>query len=342
MKKTRLAILGCGRVSVKHFEALAKNSDAIELIAVCDENLERAKKAAAPFAAQAFTNFDEMIDTCQLDAVSILLPNGLHPEYAIRAARKKVNVITEKPMAIKYTDGLAMKAEAVKNGVQLFIIYQNRFNPTIQALNKAVEENRFGKIHLITSNVFWHRPQEYYTKDATWHGTKDLDGGAFYTQASHYVDLICWVVRSKLKRVYSNLVTLERKIETEDCGIATVQWQNGTLGNLNVTVLTYANNLEGSVTIIGDKGTVKIGGIAMNEIEHWEFDDMTDFDRNIKSLNYTTDSVYGYGHVDYYRNVAETLQGKTTALIDADQGLVSLELLDAIYESARTGSVVTF
>lgn len=342
MKKIRLGILGCGRVSVKHFEAIAKNTDLIELVTVCDADIVRAEKVAAPFAAKAFSDFDEMLDNAQLDAVSILLPNGLHPEYAIRAARKKVNVITEKPMAIKYEDGLLMKAEAEKNGVQLFVIYQNRFNPTIQALNKAVEDGRFGKIHLITSNVFWHRPQEYYTKDATWHGTKNLDGGAFYTQASHYVDLVCWVVRSELKSVYSNLVTLARQIETEDCGVATVEWQNGTLGNFNVTVLTYANNLEGSVTIIGEKGTVRIGGIAMNEIEYWEFNDMTDYDRNIKSLNYTTDSVYGYGHINYYRNVAETLLGTAKPLIDADQGLISLKLLDAIYASAKQGSPVTF
>ncbi|MFI4983665.1 MAG: Gfo/Idh/MocA family protein [Rickettsiales bacterium] len=342
MKKIRLGILGCGRVSVKHFEALQKNTDLIELVAVCDADIARAEKAAAPFSAQAFSDFDLMLDSCQLDAVSILLPNGLHPEYAIRAARKKVNVITEKPMAIKYQDGLAMKAEAEKNGVKLFVIYQNRFNPTIQALNKAVEDGRFGQVHLITSNVFWHRPQEYYTKDATWHGTKNLDGGAFYTQASHYVDLICWVVRDELKSVHSNLVTLARKIETEDCGVASIEWKNGTLGNLNVTVLTYANNLEGSVTIIGEKGTVRIGGIAMNEIEYWEFSEMTDYDRNIKSLNYHTDSVYGYGHIDYYRNMAETLLGKANPLVDADQGLVSLKLLDAIYESAQKGAAVTF
>ncbi len=283
-----------------------------------------------------------MIENEKLDLITVATPNGLHKQHVMQIAKHKIHVITEKPMAIKYSDGLEMVKEADKNGIELFVIHQNRFNDTCQEIKNAYNQGRFGKIYLITSNVFWTRPQEYYDKDGDWHGSKELDGGAFYTQASHYIDFIEWITNSEPKSVYANLKTLARNIETEDTGIANIEWQNGILGSVNMTMLTFPKNLEGSVTILGEKGTVKLGGVAMNKIEHWQFSDRTEKDDKIMNANYETSSVYGFGHVRYYDNVVKVLRGNETPLIDGIQGLKSLKLLEAIIKSSNENMPIHF
>ncbi len=339
-RKIRLGFVGCGRISQKHFEALKDLKDEVEVVAVVDQQIERAEKNAAEFGAQSYSEIAEMLAAQKPDIVTVATPNGFHPKHVMQVAQAGCHVITEKPMAIKWEDGLRMKQECDKEGVKLFVIHQNRFNDTVQSLWRAISEGRFGKIYMITSNVFWQRPQEYYEKDATWHGTKSLDGGAFMTQASHYVDLMQWVAQSKPKSVYGNLATLARNIETEDTGMAVIEWENGVRGSINMTVLTYPRNLEGSVTILGEKGVVKIGGVAMNKIEHWDFADKKDYDQEVVNANYATDSVYGYGHVRNYKNIFASLRGEEKALIDGEQGLASLEILCSIYDSAALGAPV--
>jgi UDP-N-acetyl-2-amino-2-deoxyglucuronate dehydrogenase len=223
--------------------------------------------------------------------------------------------------------------------VRLLVVKQNRRNTTLQLLKRAVQEKRFGKIYMVNINVFWTRPQEYYDS-AAWRGTWELDGGAFMNQASHYVDLIDWLI-GPVESVQAMTGTLARNIQVEDTGVLNIRWRSGALGSMNVTMLTYPKNLEGSITILGEKGTVRVGGVAVNEIQHWEFADRKDYDEKVTSANYETTSVYGFGHPLYYRNVVEVLRGQTEPETDGREGLRSLELLIAAYLSARDGRMVS-
>jgi UDP-N-acetyl-2-amino-2-deoxyglucuronate dehydrogenase len=217
-------------------------------------------------------------------------------------------------------------------GVRLFVVKQNRRNSTLQLLKRAATEKRFGKIHMVHMNVFWTRPQEYYDR-AAWSGTWDMDGGAFMNQSTHYVDLLHWLI-GPVEKVHSMLST-HRDIEVEDTGVVNLKWRNGALGSMAVTMCTYPNNLEGSITILGEKGTVRIGGVAVNDIQEWSFAEPKDYDAEISAANYQTTSVYGFGHPPYFQNVADVLRGKAEPETDGREGLKSLELLISIYRSAR-------
>lgn len=339
-RKIKIGLIGCGRVSATHFEALQELKERVSVVAVCDGNEDKLSNAVKKSGARGFSNLDDMLNNSELDLLTVTTPSGLHALQVIQASKKVKNIVTEKPMAIKWQDGVEMYDQCQKNGANLFVIYQNRFNNTVQAVWKAIQEGRFGRIYMVMSNVFWQRNQAYYDKDASWHGTLNMDGGAYMTQASHYVDLMQWFVQSKPKTLYANLATLARKIETEDCGVTSIEWENGTLGNINITVLTYPENLEGSITILGEKGTVKIGGVALNQVEIWEFKDKKPEDDQIKLLNYNTDSVYGKGHIKNYENILDAIEGKKEALIDGKEGLKSLRLLTAIYESHSAKKVI--
>jgi UDP-N-acetyl-2-amino-2-deoxyglucuronate dehydrogenase len=216
---------------------------------------------------------------------------------------------------------------------QLFVVKQNRLNPTIARLKRAIAEKRFGRIDMVNTNVFWTRPQEYYDS-ARWRGTWELDGGAIMNQASHYVDLMDWLM-GPIDSVHAFCSTLARNIFVEDTGVVSLQWRSGALGSLNVTMLTYPENLEGSITILGEKGTVRVGGMALNKIEHWKFDRPSADDPKPSESGYTTSDVYGHGHALYYRNVIDVLRGRATPETDGREGLRSLELLVAIYLAAR-------
>jgi len=222
--------------------------------------------------------------------------------------------------------------------VYLFVVKQNRRNPTLQILNRAIKEKRFGQIRMVHINVFWTRPQEYYDQ-AKWRGTWELDGGAFMNQASHYVDLLDWLI-GPVESIQS-MTSTTRDIEVEDTGVMNIKWRNGVLGSMAVTMLTYPKNLEGSITILGDKGSVKIGGIAVNDIQLWDFEDEKDYDKNVANVNYETTSVYGFGHPLYYQNVVEVLHGKVDPETDGREGLKSLEILIAAYLSARDGDKIS-
>jgi UDP-N-acetyl-2-amino-2-deoxyglucuronate dehydrogenase len=222
--------------------------------------------------------------------------------------------------------------------VKLFVVKQNRLNGTVQLVKRAIDQGRFGRIYLSTVNVFWQRPQSYYDA-AKWRGRWDLDGGAFMNQASHYVDLLDWMV-GPVDSVHAYTATLGRDIEAEDTGVMSVRLRHGGLGSINVTMLTYPQNLEGSITILGEKGSVRIGGTAVNKIEHWQFDTPHEDDELVKNASYETGSVYGYGHALYYDNVIKTLRGEADAQVDGYAGLRSLEILVAAYRSARDGQRV--
>lgn len=338
MKKIKVALAGCGRIAIQHFESLKELHNECELVAVCDCIQERAEESGKKYNAAIFTDYDKMLRKTDCDIVTVATPSGLHPEMGIKAAKAGRHVITEKPMAVNLEGADALISACEKEGVKLFVVKQNRLNPTMQMLKKAVDKKRFGKIYAAHVNVFWQRPQSYYDM-APWRGTVKMDGGAFMNQASHYVDSLYWLM-GDVKEVSALTGTMARKIETEDTGSAILRFENGAIGSMNVTMLTYPKNLEGSITILGEKGTVKVGGIAINNIQHWEFENYDDDDGFIEKCNYQPPNVYGYGHIPYYKNVFASLRGEQAPDTDGKTGRKSLEIILAIYKSAKTGKAV--
>ena len=334
-RKIKFALIGCGRISSRHFDAIGEHNDNSELIAVCDTNKETLEKTQSQYNVPGFDSLEQLLNETEVDVISICTPSGLHPEQVILSAKAGRHIVTEKPMATKLADGKHMVTVADEEGVHLFVVKQNRLNPTLQLLKQAVNKHRFGRIYMVNVNVFWTRPQEYYDQD-DWRGTWEFDGGAFMNQASHYIDLLDWLI-GPIESVHSYTATLDRKIEVEDSGVASIKWRSGALGSLNVTMLTYPKNYEGSITILGEKGTVEVGGIAVNEIKHWEFEDKLAIDDQVRENNYAVDSVYGIGHPRYYENVIKVLRGEATAETDGREGLRSLETILAMYLSAKDG-----
>ncbi len=337
-RKIRCAIVGCGRISKNHFGSIEKHSENIELISICDTNLEVLKQHEDQYNIKGYLKLEEMLEKEELDIVSICTPSGIHPDQVVMVAKHGVHVVTEKPMATRWHDGVRMVKACDDAGVRLFVVKQNRRNTTLQLLKQAVREKRFGKINMVHLNVFWTRPQDYYDQ-AEWRGTWEFDGGAFMNQASHYVDLLDWLI-GPVDKIQAMMSTT-RDIEVEDTGVLNIRWRNGALGSMAVTMLTYPNNMEGSITILGDKGTVRIGGMAVNDIQKWEFDEPKEYDNQVKEANYQTTSVYGFGHPLYFKNVIDVLQGNAEPETDGREGLKSLELLIAAYLSARDDKTVS-
>ena len=338
-RKIKVAIIGCGRIAKNHFSAIEKHEKNIDLVAVCDTNRDILKDHQTRYNVPGFNQYTDLLAQNDADMVVICTPSGLHANQTILAAKAGKHVMTEKPMATRWQDGLDMVRACDDARVRLFVIKQNRSNATLQLLRRAINEKRFGKIHMVHINVFWTRPQEYYDS-AKWRGTWEMDGGAFMNQASHYVDLLEWLI-GPIADVQAMTGTLGRDIEVEDSGVLNVRWRNGALGSMAVTMLTYPKNLEGSITILGEKGSVRVGGVAVNEIQHWDFSESADYDADVQNFSYETTSVYGFGHPLYYNNVVETLRGNVDPATDGREGLKSLELLIAAYRSARDNRTIS-
>ena len=337
-RRVRFALVGCGRIGERHMDAIAEHASSAELVAVCDTDPAALARAVAKTGAAGFADLNSLLEGADCDAVAVCTPSGLHSAQTIRIAAAGRHVITEKPMATRWADGIAMVKACDAAAVKLFVVKQNRRNATLQLLKRAIDAKRFGRIYMVTINVFWQRPQEYFDS-APWRGTWEFDGGALMNQASHYVDLVDWLI-GPVESVQAYVGTLARDIQVEDTATVGVRWRSGTLGSVNVTMLAYPRNFEGSITILGENGTVRIGGVAVNQIEHWEFADSHADDDSIRSASYETTSVYGFGHALYYDNVIATLRGEALAETDGREGLKSLEILIASYLSARDGQRV--
>jgi UDP-N-acetyl-2-amino-2-deoxyglucuronate dehydrogenase len=331
----RFALVGCGRISANHFGALGQHAGRAELVAVCDTHPAALEAAVGRTQAQGFTSLQALLAGSDADVVVLATPSGLHPQQAIAAARAGRHVVTEKPMATKWEEGVEMVRACRDAGVKLFVVKQNRLNATMQRLKRAIDAGRFGRIHMVTVNVFWTRPQSYYD-DAPWRGRWDLDGGAFMNQASHYVDMVDWLV-GPVDNVHAYTATQLRDIEAEDSGVMSLRLRSGGMASINVTMLTHGRNFEGSITVLGEHGTVRVGGVAVNRIEHWEFEHPEPDDATALEASYAPPSVYGFGHPLYYANVIDTLRGQAHAEVDGYEGLRSLEVVIAAYRSARDG-----
>ena len=297
-RRVRLALVGCGRISKSHFDALDKHKDRIELVAVCDTDPKALAAAEKRGGTPGFASLDAVLARTDADVVVLATPSGLHSAQAVQVAQAGRHVVTEKPMATRWEDGKRMVEACDKAGVQLFVVKQNRLNPTVRLVKRAIDRNRFGRIYVVACNVFWTRPQEYYDA-AKWRGTWEFDGGALMNQASHYVDLLDWLI-GPVESVQAYTATLARRIEVEDTGVAAIRWRNGALGSINVTMLTYPKNLEGSVTILGEKGTVRLGGVAVNKIEHWEFQESdAEDDAQWREASYQPSSIHPANENEY-------------------------------------------
>lgn len=338
-RKIRFALVGCGRIAQNHFASIQQHSDRAELVGVCDIDPTALAEAVKSTSAKGFKSLTDMLRGCDADIFILTTPSGLHPDQAIEIANAGKSIVTEKPMATRWEDAKRMVRACDEAGVRLFVVKQNRRNATLQLLKKAINKKRFGKIYMVSVNVFWTRPQSYYDQGG-WRGRWEYDGGAFMNQASHYVDLLDWLI-GPVESLHAYTATLARDIEAEDTGVVSLKWRSGAVGSMNVTMLTYPKNFEGSITILGEKGSVRIGGMAVNEVQHWEFDDTDPDDIGIKEASYETTSVYGFGHPLYYDNVINVMRGEAKPETDGREGLKSLELIIATYLSAKDGKRVS-
>ena len=353
--KIKIALIGCGRISKNHLRSIIYHYKISSLSAICDTSQEMLNEAQNLIVKEKnkfnvtdkkpaeYKDFKSLLNDIKNKRININLvvlatPSGLHAEQTILAAKHKIHICTEKPMAVKYKDGCQMIKVCKENNVKLFVVKQNRFNSTLQLLKKQIELGRFGKIALVSVNVFWQRPQSYYDQDE-WRGTLELDGGALMNQASHYVDLLDWLI-GPVESISASIATISRNIEAEDTAAIKIKWKSGTLGTMGVTMLTYPKNLEGSITILGENGTVKIGGTAVNKIEEWQFKDESKYDLEVANSSYESDDVYGKGHYPYYKNMINSIKNNAKAICTGEDGLKSLELLEASYRSAKEEKVI--
>jgi predicted dehydrogenase len=341
MGKVKFALVGCGRILKKHAEALTAGlKDKAQLVAVCDIKPERAKAAGETYRVPFFTGYDEMLTTHDVDVVTILTESGNHARHTIDIAKKyRKHIVVEKPMALLLDDADQMNRACDEAGVKLFVVKQNRYNLPVVKLRVALETGRFGKLVMGTVRVRWCRNQQYYDQDP-WRGTWAMDGGVFANQASHHIDLLKWMLGNPVS-VFAKGATQLVAIETEDTGAAVITFENGAIGIVEATTAARPKDLEGSLSILGENGTVEIGGFAVNEMKVWNFKDSQPGDDDIlaKSRQNPPD-VYGFGHIKYLQNVIDTITKKEMALVDGLEGRKSLELISAIYESMETGKEV--
>lgn len=335
-----VALVGCGRIARRHADLLGHGEIAgARLAAVCDVRFERAQAMAAPFKIPAYQDMHEMCAREKLDMLVVLTESGLHAQHVIELARYRKHIIVEKPMALTLDDADAMIRACDANGVRLFVVKQNRFNKPVQKLREALEAGRFGKIVLGTVRVRWCRTQEYYNQDA-WRGTWQFDGGVLANQASHHVDLLEWMM-GDVESVFAKSTTALVNIEAEDTAVVLLKFRSGALGVIEATTAARPKDLEGSISILGEKGTVEIGGFAVNELKTWDFRPTVPDDSEVRSrYSVNPPNVYGFGHKAYYDHVVECVTNDKRQLVDGLEGRRSLELITAIYESVETGREV--
>lgn len=336
----KFALVGCGRIAKRHAELLGGGQiGGATLAAVCDIIPDRAREMGERYSVPFFTDMDEMIKTTPVDVISVLTPSGYHADHVVRLSAHKKHIVVEKPMALTLADADRMINACEKQKIGLFVVKQNRFNLPVVRLRREVEEKRFGKLVLGTVRVRWSRDQKYYDLDS-WRGTWALDGGALTNQASHHIDLLQWMM-GDVESVYARTGTYLVRTETEDTGVAVLKFKNGALGVIEVTTAARPKDLEGSISILGEKGTVEIAGFAVNQMKHWEFTDPREEDRYvIANCSVNPPNVYGFGHKMYLEHVVDCISKDAKIMVDGSEGRKSLELITAIYESAETGKEI--
>ena len=355
MKKLKFALIGCGRISANHIKALIDNYQDAELIALCDIIKDKSELKADEYILKAseknfsvkrpkiFTDYKKMLQEEDIDACSICTESGYHAEIALNCLTQKKHILVEKLMAMSIPDADRMIREAEENNVKLSVCYQNRFNPTIQKLRQAIEEGRFGKIIAVTARILWNRNKNYYDQ-AKWRGTWKLDGGCLMNQCSHSIDLLQWMTGDEIETVFGQTGNyLHPYNETEDYGSIIVRFKNKVIGNIEGTVCVYPKNLEETLTIIGEKGTAVIGGLALNKIIVWNFKDNKDSLEEVqKKFNSEIPNVYGRGHTPLYKNFIGAIRNNTNPLINGNEGKKSLSIILMAYKSQKYSRIINY
>lgn len=327
MAKRHAELLGLGQIA------------GARLVAVCDCVEARARAFGEKFAVPWYVDMQAMMSAESIDVVSILTPSGLHAEHLLAVAPYRKHVVLEKPMALTLDDADSMIRACAENEIRLFVVKQNRFNVPVQKLREALEAGRFGRLVLGTVRVRWCRPQSYYDQDA-WRGTWAFDGGVLTNQASHHIDLLEWMV-GEVESVFAKSTTALVNIEAEDTAVVTLKFRNGALGIIEATTAARPKDLEGSISILGERGSVEIGGFAVNRMKAWNFvEPQADDNEVMEKFSVNPPNVYGFGHHAYYEHVVDCIRNGKQHLVDGLEGRKSLELISAIYESIETGREV--
>ena len=355
MRKLRFALIGCGRISSNHLKAIIDNYEDANLVSVCDVLIERAELKADEYVRKAkeknilvkkpkvYTEYQEMLKGEDVDICSICTESGYHADISIYCMKLKKHVLVEKPMAMSLIDADRMIQIAQKHNLKLVVCYQNRFNPPIQKLRQAINEGKFGRIFAGTARILWNRDREYYNK-AKWRGTWKLDGGCLINQCSHNIDLLQWMIDSEIDSVYGQTGNyLHPCIQTEDYGSIIIRFKNGSIGNIEGTICVYPKNLEETLTILGEKGTVVIGGLAVNKILVWDFKDKKESLEQIqKEYGLEVKNVYGIGHSSLYKNLIDSIRDNNTPLIDGNEGKKSLSIILMAYKSQKYSQTINY
>lgn len=340
MLKMRYALIGCGRISPHHITAARNNN--LEIVAVCDIDINKLETVATLLEhVHQYTDYKTMLEMERPELVAIATESGKHASIAMDCIRMGCHVIIEKPIALSLEDADQIIQLAKQKGVQVCVSHQNRFNKSIQYIHNAIEQGRFGKIFHGSACVFWNRNQKYY-EQASWRGTWEQDGGALMNQCIHNIDLLCWLMNSEAAEVFAYTANLRHPyIEAEDLGLALVKFQNGSYGVIQGTTNVYPVNLEESLTLFGETATVKVGGKSVNEILEWKAADAQDDLENIKlKFSETPPNIYGYGHTPLYADMIDAIINKRQPLVNAEAGKRAIELILAIYQSAKLGMPV--
>jgi predicted dehydrogenase len=337
----KFTLVGCGRICRKHIDAI-KAIPGAELSALCDSDIKKAEREALYAGGiPYFSSYDEMLKAVDTDVVNILTPSGMHPAHTVDIVKKyRKHIVVEKPMALRLSDADEMIRICDENQVRLFVVKQNRYNLPVMKLREALEAGRFGKLVMGTVRVRWCRPQSYYDQDP-WRGTWALDGGVLTNQASHHIDLLEWMLGEPVS-VMAMTGTYLANVETEDTGAALIRFRSGAIGIIEATTAARPKDLEGSLSLLGEKGSVVIGGFAVNKMETWNFSgDTPEVSQTVlKEFAEMPPNVYGFGHQRYLEHIIDCIENKRKALVDGLEGRKSLELINAIYESAETGKEV--
>jgi len=330
----RFGIIGCGRVAPRHAKYITSLPGA-KLVAVADIVDSRAEHYASEYSVDAYHDYHELLDREDIDVVNICTPSGLHGSIGIEAARAGKHLIVEKPIALNTDDADALIAEAEAAGVKLCVVLQNRYNPPMQDAYEVVQNGALGKLLLGNATVRWFRPQEYYEDD--WHGTWAMDGGALMNQCIHHIDALQWLM-GDVKSVQAYTATLAHEIEVEDVGVAILKFSSGALGTIEGSTITYPENLEGSVAIFGERGSIKVGGTALNRRVFWKIDGQLELEREMLTQDQLDPpSVYGYSHRHVIADMIDAISEDRSPKMNGAEARRSLEIVLKIYESARTG-----
>lgn len=341
----KYALIGCGRISPNHIVAAQKND--LEIVALCDivekNILDKIKKFELPAEVKRYTNYREMIEKEEIDLIAIATESGKHAQIALDCLDYGINLIIEKPIALSIEDAEKIITKSEKHNLKVCACHQNRFNKSIQKIREAVEKNRFGKMFYGTAHVRWCRDHEYYDR-ANWRGTWEQDGGALMNQCIHNIDLLRWMLGDEIDQVVGMTDRLHHDyIEAEDMGIALIKFKNGAYGIIEGTTNVYPKNLEETLYLFGEKGTVKAGGQSVNVIEEWRFSDMLDDPEAVKSeFHENPPNVYGYGHTPLYADVIDSIKNDRKPYVDAEAGKRAMELVLAIYKSSFDHNIIHF